>query len=528
MRISFVLAGILTLALTGVVQAQDSFKLTLLHTNDTHSHHEPQSNGDGGVARQAAVLKQIRAEGGNTLLLDAGDRFTGTLFHKYYQGQENVKLMNALGYDAMALGNHEFDNGLEVLGKFVSVAQFAVLSANLSADEVPELGQVAPSATVEVGGQKIGLIGLVTAETPEITINFPGKERLGWRDDYAAVVNAEAKKLSEEGINKIILITHIGLGVDENVAAQLQNVDVIVGGHSHSLLSGTYKDAGEQGYPESVQDADGNTVYIVQAGDRTKYLGRLDLEFDAEGKITRARGDTILLSRYITPDPDVQAMLDELAQPINELKQTPVTGSDGQAVTSQVMLSNKDCRVTECAIGNLISDALRAETGAQIAIMNGGGIRADIDEGPVTLGDVLTVLPFGNTVATLKLSGADVLAALENSVSRIGTGSGTGRFAQVSGLRYHFDASREAGSRIISTEVQQADGSFAALDPSAQYSIATNNFMRTGGDGYTMFQNNAIDPYDFGRPVEEALIDYMIDHNPVNVEAEGRITAAEN
>ena len=528
MRFSYLLASAAALALAGAVQAQDSFKLTLLHTNDTHSHHEPQNNGDGGVARQAAVLKQIRAEGGNTLLVDAGDRFTGTLFHKYYQGQENVKLMNALGYDAMALGNHEFDNGLEVLGKFVSAAQFAVLSANLSADEAPELSQVVPSAVVEVGGEKIGLIGLVTAETPEITINFPGKDKLRWRDDYAAIVNAEAEKLSSEGVNKIILITHIGLGVDENVAAQLQNVDVIVGGHSHTLLSDTYKDAGDHTYPESVQDADGNPVYIVQAGDRTKYLGRLDLEFDTEGKVARARGDTILLSRYITPDPDMQAMVDELAQPINELKQTPVTGADGQAVTSQVMLSNKDCRVGECAIGNLISDALRVETGAQIAIMNGGGIRADIDEGPVTIGEVLTVLPFGNTVSTLKLSGADVLAALENGASRIGAGGGTGRFAQVSGLRYAFDASKESGSRIVSVEVQQADGSYAPLDPAAQYSIATNNFMRTGGDGYVMFQDKAIDPYDFGRPLEEALIDYTIAHNPVNTQLEGRITAAGN
>ena len=530
MRFTFLFARTLTLsitlALTATVQAQDSFKLTLLHTNDTHSHHEPQSNGDGGVARQAAVLAQIRAEGGNTLLVDAGDRFTGTLFHQYYQGRDNVKLMNALGYQAMALGNHEFDNGLEVLGKFVAAAQFPVLAANISADDVPELSQVAPSAVVEVGGQKIGLIGLVTAETPEITINFPGKEKLQWRDDYAAIVNAEAQKLSSEGVNKIILLTHIGLGVDESVAAQLQNVDVIVGGHSHTLLSDTYKDAGAHIYPESVEDADGNPVYIVQAGDRTQYLGRLDLQFDADGKVTRARGDTILLSRYITPDPAVQTMLDELAQPINELKQTPVSGNDGQTVISQVMLSNKDCRIGECAIGNLISDALRAETGAQIAIMNGGGIRADINEGPVTIGEVLAVLPFGNTAATLKLSGADVLAALEHGVSRIGAGSGTGRFGQVSGIRYSFDASKEVGSRITSADLQQADGSYVALDPAAQYSIVTNNFMRNGGDGYTMFQHNAIDAYDFGRPVEEILIDYMIANHPVTTQPEGRITVS--
>jgi len=514
------------LVLSTTALAQDKFKLTLLHTNDTHAHHEPQSNGDGGVARQAAVLKQIRAEGGNTLLVDAGDRFTGTLFHNYYRGQDNVKLMNALGYDAMALGNHEFDNGLDVLSDFLAGVQFPVLAANLIADDMPAASRVMPSATVDVGGQKIGLIGLVTAETPEITINFPDKEKLQWRDDYAAVVNAEAEKLSAAGVNKIILITHIGLGIDQQTAAQLKNVDVIVGGHSHTLLSDTYKAAGEHDYPETIDDADGNPVYIVQAGDRTRYLGRLNLEFDAEGNITRARGDTILLSRYITPDPDVQALLDELAQPINELKQTPVSSQDGATVVSQVMLSNKDCRQSECAIGNLITDALRAETGAHIALMNGGGIRADIDEGPVTIGEVLSVLPFGNTVATLKLSGEGVLAALENGVSRIGAGSGTGRFAQVSGLRYRFDASQDPGSRIVSAELQQADGSYTALDPAAQYSIATNNFMRTGGDAYTMLRDDAVDAYDFGRPLEEVLIDYMIANHPVATGLEGRISSA--
>jgi 5'-nucleotidase len=398
-----------------------------------------------------------------------------------------------------------------------------VLAANLSADDVPQLSQVTPSVTVEVGGQKIGLIGLVTAETPEITMNFSGKEQLRWRDDYAAVVNAEAEKLSAAGVNKIILITHIGLGIDEQTAAQLKNVDVIVGGHSHTLLSDTYKAAGEHDYPETVDDANGNPVYIVQAGDRTRYLGRLNLEFDAQGNITRARGDTILLSRYITPDPSVQALLDELAEPINELKQTPVRDDKGQTVINQVMLSNKDCRNSECAIGNLITDALRAETGAQIALMNGGGIRADIDEGPVTIGEVLTVLPFGNTVSTLKLTGAGVLAVLENSASRIGTGSGTGRFAQVSGLRYRVDASQESGHRIVSADVQQADGSYAGLESAAHYSLVTNNFMRTGGDGYTVLRDDAMDAYDFGRPLEEVLIDHMIMNNPVKVEREGRV-----
>jgi len=156
---------------TAMAQDDEPFKLTLMHTNDTHSHHEPQGRtGTGGAARQATVIRAIRASVENSLLLDAGDRFTGTLFHKYYEGVDNIKIMNALGYDAMALGNHEFDNGLGVLERFVSGVNFPVLSANVEFGRLEKLAAKIPASTIlEVGGEKIGIIGLVTSETPEIT-----------------------------------------------------------------------------------------------------------------------------------------------------------------------------------------------------------------------------------------------------------------------------------------------------------------------------------------------------------------------
>ena len=189
-----------------------------------------------------------------------------------------------------------------------------------------------------------------------------------------------------------------------------------------------------------VENADGDPVYIVQAGDRDRYLGRLNLRFDEEGLVTRARGDLILLSKHITPDPEVQAMVDELAKPIDELRNTVVALEDGTAVVSNQLMTNKTCRQGECLIGDLLTDAMRDETGSDFAITNGGGIRADIDEGEVTVGEVLTVLPFGNTIATLKLTGAQIAASLEHGVGRVGGKGGTGRFPQVSGLRYEFDS----------------------------------------------------------------------------------------
>jgi 5'-nucleotidase len=238
------------------------------------------------------------------------------------------------------------------------------------------------------------------------------------------------------------------------------------------------------------------------------------------------------MSRFITPDPEIEALLTELAAPIEELKATAVGESAVFLVGDRAV-----CRATECNLGNLITDAMRAETGAQLAITNGGGIRSNIPVGvetpadvaldaaqTVTLGDVLTVLPFGNLVSTFSLSGADVLAALENGVSRIEDGAG--RFPQVSGMRYTFDPAAEAGSRIVSVEVIGEDGSFTPLDLEAVYSVASNDFMRRGGDGYSVFAENAINPYDFGRPLDQVLADYIAANSPINPQIEGRIITA--
>jgi 5'-nucleotidase / UDP-sugar diphosphatase len=521
-----VVASAVVFGVAGISQAQDEkpWRLTVMHTNDTHSHHEPQSSGDGGAARQASLVKAIRAEAANSLLLDAGDRFTGTLFHKYHLGQDQVAVMNALGYQAMALGNHEFDNGIEILANFIKGSNFPVLAANLEISKTPELADIVkPSVVLDVNGEKVGVIGIVTADTPEITIAFAGKENLIFSSDYATAVNAEAAKLMAEGVNKIILLSHIGFGEDMELAKLLKDVDIIIGGHSHTLLSNLYKEAGDNVYPVVAKDSTDANIYIVQTGDRTRFLGRIDLDFNKEGIVTRAVGDTILLQKYMPVDAEMAAIVSELAAPVNELKATPVLTADGNPVETLVELSNSTCRAGECVLGNLVADAMRAEAGAQIAITNGGGLRSTIDVGPITVGEVLTVLPFGNTVATMQLKGADVVAALESGVSRVGGSGGTGRFPQVSGLRFTFDAAKEPGSRVTVVEVWQ-DGAYVAIDPEATYAVATNNFMRTGGDGYVMFRDNAVNPYDFGRTLDEVFAEYLAKNAPVNVAAEGRIT----
>lgn len=515
----------LALALAAPLTAQDeSFELTIMHTNDVHAEHEPNRDGDGGASRQATVVRQIRGEVANSLLLDGGDRFTGTLFHIQWMGQDSAQIMNMIGYDAMTLGNHEFDNGDDVLAAFVDALDFPVVTANVDFSDSPLLaGKIEPFVLLEVGGADVAIIGLVTPDS-EI-LSSPGPE-LVFEHDMANVTQDIVDALDAEGVNKIILLTHIGYEADYELAQQVSGVDVVVGGHTNTFLSNRYTGAiGE--YPTVLESASGEPVLVVQASASTHYLGRLDLEFDAAGVLSDWEGDAILLSRYISPAPDVADLVAGLAEPIAALRQKVV----GE---SAVMLdgARSICRVEECNLGNLIADALREETGADITYMNGGGIRSDIDLGEITMGEILTVQPFNNVTSTFDLLGSDVLAMLENGVSRIQLndqgqvqrGGASGRFLQISGARFSIDPTQEVGSRIVSVEVMNDAGDYEALDLEAVYSIAGNNYVRTGGDGFSVLEENAIDPYDGGRVDFNVTLDYIVANSPVAPATEGRIT----
>jgi len=515
---------VLLMLLAGVVGAQEAYELTIMHTNDVHGHHEPQRNGDGGAARQATVVKQIRAEGGNSLLLDAGDRFTGTLFHVQHRGQDSVQIMNAIGYDAIVLGNHEFNEGSEKLAEFVQGLNSPTISANIDFSEDPYLaGLVAPSVVLDAGGESIGIIGLTTPET--VVLNLPSKD-LVFHENLAEITQAQVDSLSAQGVDKIILLSHLGYAPDLEVAQAVSGVDIVIGGHTNTFLSNAYSGA-LGGYPTVLESASGEPVLVVQANTKTIYLGRLDVEFDGAGVLTDWDGDAILLSRYIAPDPELSELIAGLAAPIAELTSQPV-GETSMALTGT---SPRLCRIEECLLGNVITDAVLEDTGVDIVLQNGGGIRADIDAGAVSLGEVLNVLPFGNLVSTLELSGADVIAALENGVSRVELGAdgnptvegASGRFPQVAGMRYTFDASQEPGSRLISAEVMQ-DGAYVSIDPEAVYRVATNDYMRSGGDGYSILETNAMNAYDAGRPLDQVVADYIAANSPLSAALEGRIT----
>ena len=512
----------LMLSFVPVAWAEGPITVTILHTDDTHAHLEPfEPFGQplqGGIARRYTAIQQVKAEGGNVILVDGGDAFQGTLFFNQWQGEEEAYFMNALGYQAMAVGNHEFDSGPTALANFIQKANFPVLSANVDASAEPALAGLIPAYTVlEVAGEKIGVFGLTTEET--VFISSPGPNVVF--KDAAESAKATVAELEAQGINKIIALTHLSYNEDLTLAAAVDGIDVIVGGHSHTLLGSMEGAKGP--YPTVVTSPAGDTVLIVHAYEWGKYLGRLDVTFTADGKVESYSGEPIFIDESIAEDAAIVADVAQYAEPIETLRATVI----GQAAVD-LEGTRELVRSQETNLGNLICDAVLWGTAAentQICILNGGGIRASIPAGDVTMGQVLEVLPFGNQIATFGLKGSDVWAALENGVSQFEDQKG--RFPQVGGLEYTFDPSQAVGSRIVSVEVKNADGSYGPIDLNAVYEVASNDFMRHGGDGYDMFADDAIDPYDAGALLADSVAEYIGAHAPVSPAVEGRITKVE-
>jgi 5'-nucleotidase/UDP-sugar diphosphatase len=514
--------------------AYAEFTLNILHINDFHSRYQPITSSDsnceaeadaagecfGGIARLKTAVDNQRAEleGENVVLIDAGDQFQGSLFYTQYRSDIIAEFANDLGIELMAVGNHEFDDGPAELAEFLKAAEFPVISGNTNVENEASLaGNLAGAHVMEFDGERVGFVSALAEDTDETSSPGEGVEF----EDVLVSLRGQVAGLEAAGVNKIIALTHVGYTTDQQIAANVPGIDVIVGGHSHTLLSNTAEDAAGP-YPTMVTGPRGNEVPVVTAYSYAKYLGDLQVTWDDEGNVISAEGEPILLDASVTPDEGYVERLAELQEPINQLMEEVI----GTA-TAPIEGSREVCRVEECSMGNLVADAMldaASGRGATIAIQNGGGLRASIDEGEITMGEALTVLPFSNTLATVDITGADVIEALENGVSDIE--GGAGRFPQVSGLQYTYTLANPAGDRISDVMVGSGDN-WQPIDEEATYTVATNNYMRTGGDGYATFAEGD-NPYDFGPPLEQVLADYIEaqggEYEPYT---DGRITVAE-
>ncbi|MEX5565208.1 bifunctional metallophosphatase/5'-nucleotidase [Pseudophaeobacter sp. 1A16562] len=517
------LMSVAALGLTAGVAAAD-YKLTILHTNDFHSRFEPISKYDsgcregdnaegkcfGGSARLVSAISDARTRSNNSILVDGGDQFQGSLFYTYYKGKAAAEMMNKMGYDGMTVGNHEFDDGPEVLRGFMDSVGFPVLMSNADVSAEPALADVLKKSTViERGGEKIGLIGLTPEDTHELA--SPGKN-ITFSDPVVAV-QAEVDRLTAEGVNKIIVLSHSGYGVDQRVAAETKGVDVIVGGHSNTYLSNV-SDRAVGPYPTMV-----NGVAIVQAYAYGKFLGELNVTFDEAGNLVEAKGEPLIMDGTVAEDEATVARIAELAQPLDEIR-NKVVAEAAAAVDGD----RQNCRIQECQMGNLVADAMLdrvKDQGVQIAIANSGGIRASLEPGEVTMGEVLTILPFQNTLSTFEISGQDLVAALENGVSQVEEVKG--RFPQVAGLTFTWDPTVAPNEgRVQEVMVDMGDG-FTPLDPAKTYLVVTNNYVRNGGDGYKVFSGDDKNAYDFGPDLADVLAEYLAEQGAYSPYTDGRI-----
>ena len=493
------------LALTASAAAAD-YTLHVIHINDLHSRVEPINRFDstcnaednaagecfGGYARVITKINELREQlaGENVIVLDAGDQYQGSLMYTTYKGAVEAEFAEIVGFDAMAVGNHEFDDGDQGMRDLTDGVSFPVISGNIDVSQSNILaGQVDNHVVLEVGGKRIGIISALAADTVETS---SPSDAVIFSNEIESL-QADVAALQADGVDMIIALNHVGVTMDMEIAEAVDGIDAVVGGHSHTLMSNTVE--GAMAYPTMVGD-----VPVVQAYAYSKYVGHLTLTFDDAGNVTAASGDTILLDASVAEDEAAVARIAELAGPIEEMK-TEVVGEAAEPIEGDRSV----CRAVECAMGNLVADAMLdrvADQGVQFAIQNGGGLRASIDGGEITMGEVLTVLPFQNTLATFEVSGADVLAALENGVSQVADGAG--RFPQVAGMTFAVDLGAEPGSRISDVMIAGA-----ALDEGATYLAVTNNYVRNGGDGYSMFED-AANAYDFGPGLERVVADYLV------------------
>jgi 5'-nucleotidase/UDP-sugar diphosphatase len=499
--------------------------LTLMHTNDTHGY-------TAQYPKRVTAIKEVREANPDALLLDAGDVFSGTLYFTKFKGQSDLEFMNYVGYDAMTFGNHEFDlgkseDGHKALAEFVENADFPFVSANTdfsndslfdSLEQGNTIGEKIDGGGIfdgiikEVDGQKVGIFGLTTEETKDIAspvdVTFT---------NYIEEAERMVAAFEEQGINKIIALTHLGYNDslqydnDLKLAEMVDGIDVIVGGHTHTKLT----------EPTLVEKEE--PTLIVQAGQYSENLGVLDVEFDYYGTVTAYAGELISLADK-AEDPVALEMLKPYKAEVEVLEKQSI------GVTSAVKLDGEKSivRTQESNLGNLITDGMlstakKINPDTVIAVTNGGGIRTDIDAGDITLGEVLKVMPFTNALAIMNLKGSELMEALEQSVGLLPETNGG--FLHVSGMKFTFDSSKPAGERIVKAEVKNEDGTYTELDENQNYVVATNTYIAAGGNGYDVFAK----AYAEGRVSEpgnvdyEMFIEYLQQFETVEPKVEGRI-----
>jgi 5'-nucleotidase / UDP-sugar diphosphatase len=429
---------------------------TLLLVNDIYKMSD--DKGKGGFARAAGIAKAERARGVPVLFCHAGDCYSPSLMSGFDQGAHIVAMQNKMGIDVFVPGNHEFDFGKENYLKLAAAQTYPTFAANLRDTAGNPLPGHKDSQIFELGGIKVGVIGTTFDPTPQLS--NPGDLKFS---STMEALRREARKLKGEGADILVAVVHADRAMDYEIVRS-RVVDILLTGHDHDLAIAY----------------DGKVV-MVESNEEGNYVTAIDIAAKASGEGANRKVEwtptfRVNDSRAATPDPEVAAIVKGYETELSK-------ELDIEIATLGAPLDSRTgvIRTQETAIGNLIADAIRSATGAQLAITNAGGIRANKQYPAghkLTRRDVLSELPFGNATSMVEITGKDVKDAIENGLRDAPQGSG--RFPVVSGLTFEADLKQPQGSRVTSVKVDGKE-----IDPAGKYTVATNNFMLTGGDGYT-------------------------------------------
>lgn len=497
-------------ALDGVLTGKSMKVIAVFVTSDIHGHLIPYTPSGsnvpvGSLARMASIVNAYReAYPGTSLLVDGGDSPYNQNIANLFEGRSTIDMMNAMKYDATVLGNHDFDMSLSNLQGLAERAEYPFLSANTYMKDGSFPGWLKESVVKEVDGVKIGIIGLTDDQSKETT-HYTNTVDIEFKDDIATGKDLIPKLAAETDI--VICLSHLH-GKNKQLPLEAEGIDISVGGGQDLL-----------GQPQYI----GGT-WLINPGKHAECINQVNLNI-VDGRLVGVVQNQILLSQNLPEDPAVKAVIAAYeAQMDEQMKQ--VVGSTSVDLDGE----RSTVRFKESNLGNLIADALRDKAEADIAFQNGGGIRASILKGDITLEDVYAALPFDNAVTVIEITGKDVRAALENAVSTAGTGDG--RYLQVSGIKYAYDISKPAGERIVSVLMEDD----TELDPEKTYKVVANDFMCGGGDGYGML--NVLNEGDEAVPLNpdaklvsklklylrEVFHEYLLENSPVSPALEGRIT----
>jgi 2',3'-cyclic-nucleotide 2'-phosphodiesterase (5'-nucleotidase family) len=474
-------AAVLVLVAGAGLAAAQQAKVTFVLTNDLYQMSE--EKGRGGMARLASVVKAEKAKGGTVLFVHAGDTFSPCLLCGFDQGAHMVALLNELPPDVFVPGNHEFDFGKEVYFRRRAEARFPFFAANLRGADGEPLPDHKDRTILDVNGVRIGIVGIALETTPNLS--NPGDLQFA---PAIETLEVQAKALRDEGADVVVAVTHTGRLTDFQIVEQ-RLVDVLLTGHDHDLRV----------------FYDGRTV-MAESGQDAEYVVAVDLAIEVETRDGKRRAAwrpnfRIVDTTVVMPDPAVAEKVAGYEAALSKLLDEPIA-------TTAVELDARtvSVRTRETGFGDLVADAIRASTGADLAIVNGGGIRANKlypAGSTLTARDIGAALPFGNKTVVTELKGADVKAALENGLRYLGTPAG--RFPQVAGLVVEVDRSRPEGRRIVSATVGSAP-----LDEAKSYRVATVDFLLRGGDEYAaLTRGTAITPTADAKLVVEDVIDHL-------------------